>query len=87
MKKMRKMLPLLVPLFLISLRRAQSLVEALESRCYTGGKGRSYYRSLRVQRGDVLALAAALCAASGAAVLSALEADARLWKWVTVLMR
>jgi energy-coupling factor transport system permease protein len=87
MKKMRKMLPLLVPLFLISLRRAQSLVEALESRCYTGGKGRTYYRSLRVRRGDVIALAAALCVASGAAVLSALEADACLWKWAVESMR
>jgi energy-coupling factor transport system permease protein len=87
MKKMRKMLPLLVPLFLISLRRAQNLVEVLESRCYTGGKGRTYFRSLRVRHGDVLAIVAALSVASGAVVLSVLEADAVVWKWITVLVR
>jgi energy-coupling factor transport system permease protein len=87
MKKTRKMLPLLVPLFLISLRRAQNLVDAMESRCYTGGKGRTYYRRLRVLRGDVLALAAALCVASGAAALSALGADAWVWRLAAESLR
>jgi energy-coupling factor transport system permease protein len=87
MRKMRKMLPLLVPLFLISLRRAQNLVEAMESRCYMGGKGRTYYRSLLVRREDVLAIAAALCAASAAAALSALNADAEVWRWAAESLR
>jgi energy-coupling factor transport system permease protein len=38
----RKLLPLLVPLFLVSLRRADQLVEAMEARCYLGGKGRTH---------------------------------------------
>jgi energy-coupling factor transport system permease protein len=40
-RRFRRMLPLFVPLFLISLRHAQDLAEAMESRCYIGGSGRT----------------------------------------------
>jgi len=79
-KKMRTMLPLLVPLFLTSLRRAQNLVEAMESRCYTGGKGRTYMRRPKARPADLCALACAACVVGGAVVLSVFGADARIWR-------
>lgn len=39
----RGRLPLIVPLFVNALRRAEDLVLAMESRCYVGGKGRTKY--------------------------------------------
>jgi len=38
----RQLLPLLVPLFINALRRAEDLILAMEARCYVGGKGRTH---------------------------------------------
>ena len=55
-QRMRRMVPLLVPLFLTSFRRAEDLAEAMEARCYSGGRGRSSFRRLRAQLADYLAV-------------------------------
>ena len=39
-KKIKALLPIIIPLLLSSVRRAIELAEAMESRCYNGGKGR-----------------------------------------------
>lgn len=39
----RERLPLVVPLFVNALRRAEELVLAMEARCYIGGKGRTKF--------------------------------------------
>lgn len=52
----RARLPLLVPLFVNTLRRAEELVTAMEARGYWGRKGRSKFVELRMQQGDWLAL-------------------------------
>jgi energy-coupling factor transport system permease protein len=39
--RVRRTLPLIVPLFVMALERAERLAEAMEARGYTGGKGRS----------------------------------------------
>ena len=52
----RKLLPLLVPLFLVSLRRADQLVEAMEARCYLGGKGRTHLIALHARFSDYVAV-------------------------------
>ena len=65
--------PLVVPLFVLSFRRAEDLAVAMTSRCYRGGEGRTRYRETRFAARDALAgsmvlvfLAAALTAvASG----------------------
>jgi len=54
----RRLLPLLIPLFLVSLRRSEALIVAMEARGYTGGKGRTRRTRLRAQPNDYLALAA-----------------------------
>lgn len=44
----RALVPILVPLFLNTLRRAEDLTVAMEARCYRGGQGRTKRRRLRL---------------------------------------
>jgi len=60
LQRTRRLFPLLIPLFLISLRRAEELIEAMEARCYMGGRGRTHLIRLRAQRADFVALGSAL---------------------------
>ena len=55
MKKVRSMVPLLVPLFISAFRRANDLAMAMEARCYHGGKGRTQMKPLVYGRLDYLA--------------------------------
>lgn len=55
-KRTRQALPLLVPLFLTSLRRAENLALAMEARSYTGGQGRTSMTKLHFQLVDGLAV-------------------------------
>lgn len=55
-QRVRRTLPLLVPLFLAALRRSEELVEAMESRGYTGGKGRTNLVRLQLRPADAVAL-------------------------------
>jgi energy-coupling factor transport system permease protein len=57
--RVRAMLPVLVPLTIGAFRRADELAEAMESRGYRGGEGRTRYRELRFRARDALALAVA----------------------------
>lgn len=52
----RARLPLLVPLFVNTLRRAEELVVAMEARGYLGRRGRSKFVELHLQWGDWLAI-------------------------------
>ncbi|MHC4039976.1 energy-coupling factor transporter transmembrane component T family protein [Streptococcus sp. KHUD_017] len=45
-QKVKAMIPILIPLFATSLKRADSLATAMEARGYQGGNGRSQYRQL-----------------------------------------
>ncbi|MBC8447848.1 MAG: energy-coupling factor transporter transmembrane protein EcfT [Chloroflexi bacterium] len=53
----RQMLPLVVPLFVTSLRRAETLALAMDARGYMGGRGRTRLYRLRARPRDWLALA------------------------------
>ena len=46
MRRVKSMLPLLIPLFVSALRRANDLALAMEARCYRGGEGRSKMKPL-----------------------------------------
>lgn len=52
----RQLLPVLVPLFVNTLRRSEDLTAAMEARGYKGGAGRTYYVRLHFQRADGIAL-------------------------------
>ena len=45
-KKMKSLVPLLVPLFISAFRRANDLAMAMEARCYHGGEGRTKMKPL-----------------------------------------
>ena len=51
-RKAKALLPLLVPLFISALRRAEELATAMECRCYCGGQGRTRLRELRLRPSD-----------------------------------
>jgi len=68
-KRVYRMFPLLVPLFLASLRRGEHLVLAMEARCYTGGKGRTRLVRFRFGPADGAAITAVVLLV--AAVLAA----------------
>jgi energy-coupling factor transport system permease protein len=55
----RERMPLLVPLFLNALRRAEELIVAMEARCYLGGKHRSKFVQFKSTPTDWLIVAAA----------------------------
>lgn len=55
-KKIKAMLPVLIPLFVSSFRRADDLADAMDSRCYRGAKGRTRMKVLHFHVGDVIAL-------------------------------
>ncbi|MBO5556494.1 MAG: energy-coupling factor transporter transmembrane protein EcfT [Oscillospiraceae bacterium] len=52
----KALLPILVPLFVSSFRRADELAVAMESRCYHGGEGRTRMKQLRLAGRDYAAL-------------------------------
>ncbi|HSK98990.1 MAG TPA: energy-coupling factor transporter transmembrane component T [Rubrobacteraceae bacterium] len=69
LKRARAMLPVLVPLTVGAFRRADELAEAMESRGYRGGEGRTRYRELRFRARDALALALAALVLAGGILL------------------
>lgn len=52
MKKVKAMIPLLVPLFVSAFRRADDLAMAMEARCYNGGEGRTKMKPLKYAARD-----------------------------------
>ena len=55
-QKVTALIPILIPLFATSLKRADSLAIAMEARGYQGGKGRSQYRQLKWSFKDTLTI-------------------------------
>ena len=54
-RRVKAMIPLLVPLFVSAFRRANDLAMAMEARCYHGGAGRTRMKPLKYGRGDAAA--------------------------------
>ena len=69
-KRLRAMVPILVPLFLSSFRRADDLAMAMEARCYRGGEGRTHMKQLRLTNLDFYAAAFVILICAGIAFLS-----------------
>jgi energy-coupling factor transport system permease protein len=60
MKRAKSMVPVLVPLFISSFRRADDLATAMEARCYHGGEGRTKMHLLNYGRRDHIGFAAVI---------------------------
>ena len=69
-KRLRAMVPILVPLFLSSFRRADDLAMAMEARCYRGGEGRTHMKQLRLKNLDLCAAAVVILICAGVGGLS-----------------
>ncbi len=68
-KRVKAIIPILVPLTVGAFRRADELADAMESRGYRGGDGRTRYRELRLRLRDGAALVFVALVAVGGAVL------------------
>ena len=64
LRRARALVPILIPLFVSSIRRAGELATAMECRCYRGGAGRTRLRVMRCRASDYVFMAVAvLCLA------------------------
>ena len=52
MKRVKSLIPILIPLFVSSFRRADELALAMECRCYRGGEGRTRMKQLKLRLVD-----------------------------------
>ena len=66
--RVKALVPVLIPLFISALRRADELAMSLECRCYRGGTGRTRLKVLRCEKQDYIDLA--VCIACFAVILA-----------------
>jgi energy-coupling factor transport system permease protein len=57
MKRVKALVPILVPLFISAFRRADELATAMECRCYHGGEGRTRLKVLKYHTADWVSFA------------------------------
>ncbi len=55
-KRIKALLPILIPLLISSVRRAYELAEAMECRCYNGGKGRQRLKVMKLSTIDYFSM-------------------------------
>ena len=55
-KKVKSVIPILIPLLASSIRRAYELADAMECRCYHGGEGRTRLNVMKSSVKDYIAL-------------------------------
>lgn len=55
-QRLKSIIPLILPLFISAFRRADDLALAMDSRCYTGGEGRTSFRKLEFKTADYIVL-------------------------------
>ena len=75
LERLKRHLPLLVPIFLLTLRRSQTMAWALEDRGFQRSKTRTYLLEVRMARRDWLALALAAVLLAGFITLHLLHWD------------
>ena len=65
LRRVKALVPILVPLFISAFRRADDLATAMECRCYQGGTGRTKMKLLRYKRRDYLTFLVAVVLLAG----------------------
>jgi len=81
-KQAARALPLLVPLFVTALHRAETLALAMEARCYAGGRGRTRLIQLKASWADVWAVLGLAVLAAALLAATWLDVDRSLWRWL-----
>lgn len=56
LKRIKALLPILIPLLISSFRRAYDLAEAMECRCYSGGNGRQRMKQFKLSLRDYFSI-------------------------------
>ena len=69
-KRAKALIPIMVPLFVSAFRRADDLASAMESRCYTGGKGRTRMNVLHASPRDFIFALAVIAFGAGVVLLN-----------------
>ena len=69
-KRVKALVPILVPLFVSAFRRAYDLATAMECRCYQGGSGRTRMKSLHMTAIDYKAAVFMVIVACGVILLN-----------------
>lgn len=54
-ERLKKIMPVIVPLFVSAIRRSNELALAMDARCYHGGEGRTKMKPLKYRREDYIA--------------------------------
>ena len=72
LQRARALIPILIPLFVSSFRRAEELALAMECRCYHGGEGRTRMKQLRTGAADYIAIAVTAAFIGAVAVINIL---------------
>ncbi len=60
LKRVKAVVPIMIPLFVSSFRRANELAYAMECRCYRGGDGRTKMNKMKLKGLDFISLTVAL---------------------------
>ncbi len=56
LRRIKALIPILIPLFVSAVRRAEELADAMECRCYHGGEGRTKLKVMKAKKSDFLFL-------------------------------
>ena len=72
MQRIRALIPVLIPLFVSSFRRAYDLAMAMECRCYHGGEGRTKMKILHMTGLDTVAIGITIVICAGVVLCTVL---------------
>jgi energy-coupling factor transport system permease protein len=64
-KRIKAVVPILIPLLISAFRRAEELGDAMDARCYSGSKTRTKYKKLRLSWRDLVAAIVAAAMITG----------------------
>lgn len=70
LKRAKSLIPILIPLFVSSFKRANELATAMECRCYRGGEGRTRLKTLKTAPRDYVAAAVMILLFAGIIVMN-----------------
>ena len=82
LQRVRSLMPVLIPLLISSFRRAGELADAMECRCYHGGKGRTRMKQMHMRPMDFVSILV-VAVLFGAVILSNIYLDGFLLGLVT----
>lgn len=68
-KRIKAIVPVLLPLLLSALRRAEELGDAMDARCYSGGRKRTKYKKLRFTWRDLIGFFVGAATVTGVVLL------------------